>query len=111
MSLILSEKSEQAVYKVKRLEEGIRCDICNKFIKADKRRSSEDTNKYYEVTTGHEDWGNDSVDSIEHQDICPDCIDNFVIEYLKTTKYRTAYITIDTSHTYPRLHWDDRKVD
>lgn len=59
---------------------------------------------YYEVTTGHHDWGNDSIDSIKTHDICCDCINSFVSEYLKNSDdeygvHHSCYI--DINH-----HWD-----
>ena len=49
---------------------GKKCDICGKEIPP----SGEQVYDYYEVTTHHNDWGNDSVDSYEHFDACsPDC--------------------------------------
>lgn len=106
MAVVLSETSEQVVYKTKRIETGVKCDICGKFIEATEKWYPGDPTKYYEVSTGHHDWGNDSWESIEHKDICPDCIDKFVIEYLETGS-GTAHIEIETAHTFPRYHWDD----
>ena len=51
------------------------CDICKKDIDTDKG--------YWELTTGHHDWGNDSVDSIEYFDICSeDCLRKKFDEYI-----------------------------
>ncbi len=41
-------------------EIGVVCDECGKEI----------SETYYEVVTGHYDWGNDSVDSVDSEDIC-----------------------------------------
>ncbi len=72
-----------------KLCEYIRCDNCNKKII--------DEEKYFEVTTGHHDWGNDSCESIEHLDICEKCINKFSENYLKENKEsNTAYIEIET---------------
>ena len=67
------------------------CDICGKEI---------DTNKgYWEVTTGHHDWGNDSIDSIEHFDVCSeDCIMRKFSEYLEdsgSNNYNTMYFDVE----------------
>lgn len=56
--------------------------------------------KYFEVTTGHHDWGNDSCDSIEHKDICPDCIGKVSLDYL-TSASGTQYIEIETTWGRP----------
>lgn len=76
-----------------RLCEYIRCDSCNKKIV--------DKEKYFEVTTGHNDWGNDSRDSIKHLDICEKCLDKYVGDYFKKTKKSyTAYINIESEVFY-----------
>lgn len=73
---------------------GIKCDVCGHIIEVS---SMNDNYKYYAVTTGHHDWGNDSCESIRHYDICPNCINNFVTEYLGSKDaYQTAYIDIET---------------
>ena len=55
---------------------GKMCDVCGKEIPptAIPHRCGEPIHDYYEVTTHHNDWGNDSVDSYEHFDACsPGC--------------------------------------
>ena len=84
---------------------GIKCDICGRVIKApselDRYNWLDDKYKFYVVATGHNDWGNDSCDSIEHYDICPECITKFVSDYLTDMKgYKSAYIEINTMHVY-----------
>ena len=100
MAIVFSEKGEEVVYKTKKTEAGVKCDICGKFIEAVLNRNK---NTYFYVTTGHLDWGNDSIDSIEKQDVCPDCIHDFVSNYLRDCN-STEYIEIETSHTYARSH-------
>lgn len=53
--------------------------------------------EYYEVTTGHHDWGNDSIDSVEHYDYCPTCVLQAMDEYYETTNGRdtTQYLEIN----------------
>lgn len=106
MAIVLSENGEQVVYKTMKKEEGVTCDICEKFIKADGDYRTINNRKYFKVTTGHHDWGNDSCESIEKQDVCPECIGKFVTEYLQNSS-RTAYIDIETRITYPGYHWVD----
>lgn len=102
---------ELEVVRSKRYEvEGIKCDICGIVIKPPSKNERYDWQKpeykYYSVTTGHHDWGNDSSDSIQHRHICPDCIVDFVKEYLGISealtidKYPTKYIEIETEHLY-----------
>ena len=53
--------------------------------------------EYYEVTTGHHDWGNDSIDSVEYHDYCPTCVLQAIDEYYEKTngKNNTNYIEIN----------------
>lgn len=53
------------------------CDICNKEIKPGYHQT---------LTVGHNEWGNDSVDSIERLDICSDkCLQKEFNDYIKGT--------------------------
>ena len=87
--------------------EYIRCDSCNKKL----------LKKYYDVRTGHHDWGNDSIDSIEHKDICEKCINSYVANYLEDVKSsNTAYIDVETEYfSFVRFgdynSWEDRLVE
>ena len=74
--------------------EYLRCDKC-----ANKIEGS-----YYEVTTGHHDWGNDSCDSVRCYDICPDCIQEFTENYLKNN-IGTEYIEIERQRAVHHLSY------
>ena len=92
-----SEAEKVSVERIRKVEVGVICDRCGKEIIAKDHpdRSDWSTQKYFNVTTGHDDWGRDSYDSRRNLDICQDCILNFVSDYLKDTKSsRTAYIEI-----------------
>ena len=93
MSEILSEEIERVV-KIKRKVTGIKCDICGKIIPVNK---GIDISKYFAVRTGHNDWGNDSYESVKNYDICPDCIIKFTTEYLQTTT-GTEYLEVQTTY-------------
>lgn len=71
--------------------ETLYCDICKKEIEKGK--------EYWEATTGHHDWGNDSCDSIEYFDICSDiCLMMKFGEYIdrsQKTRYNTEYIEVE----------------
>lgn len=57
---------------------------------------------FYQVTTGHNDWGNDSVDSITHMDICPSCLVNEYSDYVDRSSkgINSEYINIEHLNTY-----------
>lgn len=51
---------------------------------------------YYEVCTGHNDWGNDSVDSIKNKVICRSCLTEEYADYVERASkdVNTEYIEI-----------------
>lgn len=52
----------------------VKCDICGKEI----------TGKFWQLTTHHHDWGNDSIDSYEYKDLCSrECINKALDDYIK----------------------------
>lgn len=64
---------------------GKKCDVCGKEIlpTAIPHKYGEPVYDYYEVTTHHNDWGNDSVDSYGYFDACsPDCAYKLWEEYI-----------------------------
>jgi hypothetical protein len=65
----------------------VTCDICENDIPEGQYR--------YKVTTGHRDWGYDSVESIEQFDICSDnCLQKKFDLFLKSDEF-TKYINIE----------------
>lgn len=88
---IYSASVTSTAYKVTRTMTGVECDICNKIIPVLKRGE----NRYFEVTTGHRDWGNDSCESVETIDICPECVSKYVSDYLRDCS-NTGYLRIET---------------
>ena len=66
--IITETKTETVTHEVKTVK-ALKCDVCGKEITA-----KDDIRirgiKYWELTTQHNDWGNDSVDSIEYFDLC-----------------------------------------
>lgn len=99
MTHILSDETKKVVYKTVKKLVGIKCDKCGKMILTDNKEKY--SNRYFEVSTGHRDWGNDSVDSIENYDLCASCVGEFATEYLESAK-GTAWIDIETCYVYPR---------
>jgi hypothetical protein len=75
------EQIVKVVEERQRPLEYIRCDICNKKIIPNGYRDR--TNEYIRVHTWHNDWGNDSCDSHETQELCIECATKFVSEYVR----------------------------
>jgi hypothetical protein len=97
MKVLHEEIKEKVIAHFQALK-GVKCDVCGRFVAPKWGRSKE--NKYYNVTTGHNDWGNDSFESRESRDICPDCINAFVTKYLDESK-GSQYIEIDPEYCNP----------
>lgn len=97
---LVSKEVEEVIKAEKRTVTGVRCDICGKSLRYTYCPNStyvKDSPKYFEVTTGHHDWGNDSHESIERMDVCPECIIEFVSRYLSEAE-STEHINVET-------HW------
>lgn len=58
----------------------IKCDKCGKRIEP--RAYNMEECRYVHIHTWHSDWGNDSIDSHEYHDYCPDCAKEVVAEYI-----------------------------
>jgi hypothetical protein len=81
----MREYKEKEIKQIEEVENGIICDICKKKIKEEedyKSRYRTKMSHFYEVTTHHNDWGNDSVDSYRDYDFCnEDCLFEFLKKY------------------------------
>lgn len=93
----------RTVYKIMKKVDCIVCDVCGK--------SLYPCTKYYEVLTGHHDWGNDSIDSVKNSDICSDCLPGFVADYIRRHKNNSSdYIDIEAS-IFTSFRFDEEIVD
>lgn len=72
------------------VKQTIHCDVCDGVI--------DDNAAYWELTTGHHDWGNDSIESIKDFDICSEeCLRKKFDEYVKKSgkdDYNTMYFEV-----------------
>lgn len=83
----MKKYEEKEIVKIDRVLTKVVCDTCKKEIEANKF--------YYQVTTGHNDWGNDSLESIENKDICSDeCLTEEFKKYIELES-DTKYIEIN----------------
>lgn len=82
----MKEYEKKEVVKIEKVLKAIKCDECKKDIQ------ETDFDFYYEATTSHSLWGNDSIDSIEHLDFCSwECLTNNLGRY---------YTLADNSYRY-----------
>ena len=71
--------------------ESVTCDICNARIGKGVL--------YFDITTGHYEWGNDSCESIESfQACCSECLKRFIDnDFAKMLEgYHSAYINVES---------------
>ena len=74
----MKEKINKIVKTTEQITEKVTCDVCGKTI-ADKNNR---VAKYWRLTTGHDDWGNDSCDSYMDFDLCSkECIKEKLNKY------------------------------
>ena len=70
-------KETRQVMKKIEVTVGITCDVCGKDIQED----------YWTLRTSHNDWGNDSIDSYKHFDLCSKgCISQKLKDYYEDCK-------------------------
>lgn len=55
---------------------------------------------WYEVTTGHHDWGNDSCESIDTKIVCPRCITEEYSDYIDRSCNHGNTEYMDIQHGY-----------
>ena len=101
MAQLLSTAVTSTAYKITKTVVGIECDVCNKVIPT--KQYYEDASKYYEITTGHHDWGAESIESREAVDVCPECVAKYISDYLKDAS-TTGYLELRTEYSYPEKH-------
>jgi hypothetical protein len=78
--------TENEVTKKVEVLKTIKCDSCERDI------NELDTAFYYEVTTHHNLWGNDSIDSFEHLEFCSyDCLLKDMSRYFSDADVTYAY--------------------
>lgn len=76
------------------------CDGCGKSAK-------DEPNGWTSVTSGHYDWGNDSVDSQDDYDACSQrCLQSLLAKIHKdygSRPYPTLYVAVRINHDYESL--------
>ena len=106
--MLIKGEGKQIVYRNRREILGITCDVCERELRFPDVRTHSCVPfiKYFEVVTSHQDWGNDSCESVEHYDICQDCIAEFTADYLADCS-DTASIDIEAAVICKgQLEWD-----
>lgn len=82
------------------------CDICKKRICADikgKKTVLDSLVEYYDVVRGHNDWGNDSIESRSSSIVCKGCLTTALMQYkngAERTPFNSCYIEIEHKYSY-----------
>lgn len=84
-----------------------KCDVCQKEIEPTPLPpvGYKENIPFFEITTGHHDWGNDSIDSVEIKHACsPECLMEFVGKYINVNfkGIHTDYINIEHKNAWYR---------
>lgn len=98
----------QTVVQNVKVLETCTCDVCGKKIFIFRPNHSPRYAQYYYVTTGHHDWGNDSVDSMNNYEACsPECVNELVNLYYKRShagdtqsRHNSEYIIIENKYHF-----------
>ena len=102
MSRLLSAAVTTTAYKVTKTMTGVKCDICEDVIPVNKNRSwNDNSDQYFEVATGHHDWGLESLESRETRDVCRKCIMKYIEDYLEDCS-DTAYLELNTKTVWAK---------
>lgn len=111
--MIKTKTETKAVYQEIVISEECRCDRCGRHL----WRHTKDSYKkpgvkpivdYYHIVTGHNDWGNDSVESIKTYDVCVGCAKKIYEEYIEDSynKSNTLYF-----ECYHEQTWDESEEE
>lgn len=88
--MIENIRKEVTVTEERIISKRIYCDTCRKLIIDTSNTVGMPNTKYtqyWEVTTGHYDWGNDSCDSIETYQYCSrECLTKAINKYIDETE-------------------------
>lgn len=82
------------------------CDICKKRIYTDikgKLTKLDNVVEYYNIVSGHNDWGNDSIESRESMIVCKECLTTALMQYKNAAErdpYNTRYIEVEHHLSY-----------
>ena len=89
-------KIYQELQEIRKILIGYKCDICNK-----------EVIKVIEITTGHNSWDNDSIDSIENFDVCSF---NCMIKGIKEDKFNFDF-DYDDSYFIFRGRFNKKQIN
>ena len=97
--MIKTEKLKVKVIEEHQTRETCTCDVCKNLIYERSLVDSEELPEnnirigYWEVHTGHHDWGADSGDSYEHYDVCSEeCLTKLFDEYKNRSNHKYSNV-------------------
>lgn len=82
----MRQKEEKEITVKKEVLKSVLCDVCNKDI------IDLGNELYFTVHTYHHRWGNDSIESSEHFDLCSrECLANHFTDFFSTAAFSDSY--------------------
>lgn len=110
--MVETNVEKKAVYQDVIISEECRCDRCWRHLwyhtKDGHKKPGLGTAEYYNVVTGHHDWGRDSVDSVETYDVCVGCAKKMFEEYVEDSWGHNNSLYFECSH---ERTWDEHEEE
>ncbi len=94
----ITEEKEVTRTNIEKIPVGIICDYCKEEIKPVRSFANSRVYNFFHICTSHQDWGNDSIDSVETFDACcPGCAlkmaEAYIVKSYKSQNTRQITIT------------------
>lgn len=111
--MVTTKVEKKAVCQDVIVSEECRCDRCGRHLwyhtkDGHKKPGVKEMAHYYNIVTGHHDWGNDSIDSVETYDVCVGCAKKMFEEYIEDSYNRTNSLYFECSH---ERTWDEHEEE
>lgn len=93
------------------------CDICKKRIYTDvkgRHTKLDAIVEYYNIVRGHNDWGNDSIESRESSIVCKECLTTALMQYKNAAErnpYNSCYIEVEHQYSYDDGECEEEEND
>lgn len=93
------------------------CDICKKRIYTNvkgKHTKLDTIVEYYNIVRGHNDWGNDSIESRQGSVVCKECLTTALMHYKNAAErepHNSCYIEVSHQYSYDDGEYEEEEND